>query len=119
MQWELFASRQVRQGGETSGADREVRLPMASSSVLNPEHQRPQREQFEPNLQKGKGKREGPYHQGKGKGKGQQEKGKGKGQYRSPGGAASSDYRGGHGWHQGYRFTWFWNERRGWFWRWD
>ena len=30
MQWELFASRQVRQGGETAGADREVRLPLAS-----------------------------------------------------------------------------------------
>ena len=119
MQWELFASRQVRQGGETAGADREVRLPLASSSVLNPEHPRPHHEQFEPNLQKGKGKHEGPYNKGKGKGKGQQEKGKGKGNYRSPGGAASYDYVGSHGWSQNYRHTWYWNERRGWYWRWD
>ena len=103
-------------GGRNCWCGREVRLPLASSSVLNPGHPRPSREQFEPNLQKGK--RDGPYGKGKGKGQ-QQQKGKGKSNYRPPGGAASYDYVGQRGWSQGYRFTWYSNERRGWFWRWD
>ena len=75
-------------GGRNCWCGREVRLPLASSSVLNPWHPRPSREQFEPNLQKGK--RDGPYGKGKGKGQ-QQQKGKGKSNYRPPGGAASYD----------------------------
>jgi hypothetical protein len=29
------------------------------------------------------------------------------------------DYVGQSGWSQGYHFTWYWNQQRGWFWRWD
>lgn len=30
-----------------------------------------------------------------------------------------NDFIGKSGWDHGYRYTWYWNERRGWFWRWD
>ena len=54
--------------------------------------------------QKGKGK------ESKGQGK---DKGKGK---HPPGGVTYyNDFVGKSGWDQGYRFTWYWNERRGWF----
>ena len=58
-QWADFASSQTHKESETTGDDREVRLPHATASVSLPEHQRPQHEQFEPNL--GKPARGGPY----------------------------------------------------------
>ena len=108
---------------ETIGNDREVRLPHARSSVTLPEHQRPHHEQFEPNL--GKPARSGPYGtdqggkgQYKGKGKGQS-KGKGKQGKSPPGGVTYGDYVWQTGWSQGYQFTWYWNQQRGWFRRWN
>jgi hypothetical protein len=84
-QWAEFASGQTHKEPETTGDDREVRLPDATTSVSLPEHQRPHHEQFEPNL--GKPARSGPYGRDQG-GKGQHKgggKGKGKGQERGKG----------------------------------
>ena len=76
-QWSDFASKQSHHESETTGDDQEIRLPHATASVSLSEHQRPQHEQFEPNL--GKPARSGPYgkdqggrgqHKGGGKGKG-------------------------------------------------
>ncbi|CAL1131539.1 unnamed protein product [Cladocopium goreaui] len=126
LQWSNFASQQTHKESETTGDDREVSLPHASGSISRPEHERPHHEQFEPNL--GKPARGGPYGQGYGgkghhkgggqtKGKGQQ-KGKGKQGRSPPGGVAYSDFEGDSYWVQGYRYTWYWNQQRGWYWRW-
>ena len=123
LHWTIFASTQIKHESETVGEDREVRLPHATASVSLPQHSRPHHEQFEPNL--GKPARDGPYgkdqggkgqHKGKGKG---QSKGKGKQGKSPPGGVTFYDYVGQSGWSQGYHFTWYWNQQRGWFWRWD
>ena len=89
-QWAEFASGQTHKEPETTGDDREVRLPHATTSVSLPEHQRPHHEQFEPNL--GKPARSGPYGRDQG-GKGQHKgggKGKGKGQERGRAGMAKA-----------------------------
>ena len=123
-QWADFASGQTHKVSGTTGDDREVSLPHAMASVSLPEHPRTQHEQFEPNL--GKQSRSGPYGQGaKGQtkgggyqqGKGQQ-KGKGKQGSRPPGGVTYGDYQGDSYFVQGYRYTWYWNQQRGWYWRW-
>eukprot|EP00435_Cladocopium_sp_Y103_P062604 s253_g24.t1 len=109
IQWLEFACKQARHESETLGADREVSLPHASTSVYTHDHPH---EQFEPNLGKG-GRQEGD--KGKEKGKGKQEKGK---QGKSPpGGVTYYDYVGQSDRSQGY--TWYWNQQRGWYWRWD
>ncbi|CAL1170847.1 unnamed protein product [Cladocopium goreaui] len=126
LQWSNYASQQTHKESETTGDDREVSLPHASGPISRPEHERPHHEQFEPNL--GKPARRGPYgqsHGGKGhykgggqtKGKGQQ-KGKGKQGRSPPGGVAYTDFEGDSYWVQGYRYTWYWNQQRGWYWRW-
>ena len=126
LQWSNFASQQTHKESETTGDDREVSLPHASAAISRPEHERPHHEQFEPNL--GKPARGGPYGQGGGgkghhkgggqtKGKGQQ-KGKGKQGRSPPGGVAYGDFEGDSYWVQGYRYTWYWNQQRGWYWRW-
>ncbi|CAL1138042.1 unnamed protein product, partial [Cladocopium goreaui] len=126
LQWSNFASQQTHKESETIGDDREVSLPHASAAISRPEHERPHHEQFEPNL--GKPARGGPYGQGGGgkghhkgggqtKGKGQQ-KGKGKQGRSPPGGVAYGDFEGDSYWVQGYRYTWYWNQQRGWYWRW-
>ncbi|CAL1165493.1 unnamed protein product [Cladocopium goreaui] len=127
LQWSNFASQQTHKESETTGDDREVSLPHASAAISQPEHQRPHHEQFEPNL--GKPARGGPYGQGGGGGKGHhkgggqtkgkgQQKGKGKQGRSPPGGVAYGDFEGGSYWVQGYRYTWYWNQQRGWYWRW-
>ena len=126
LQWSNFASQQTHKESETTGDDREVSLPHASAAISRPDHERPHHEQFEPNL--GKPARGGPYGQGGGgkghhkgggqtKGKGQQ-KGKGKQGRSPPGGVAYGDFEGDSYWVQGYRYTWYWNQQRGWYWRW-
>ena len=120
-----FASRQAHHKSEAIGDDREVRLPHAGSTGT--QHERPRHEQFEPNLDiKG---RQGPYGKGKGgqerqkgsEGKGKSSgKGKGKQGKSPPGGVTYyNDFIGKSGWDHGYCHTWYWNERRGRFWRWD
>ncbi|CAL1159387.1 unnamed protein product [Cladocopium goreaui] len=127
LQWSNFASQQTHKESETTGDDREVSLPHASAAISQPEHQRPHHEQFEPNL--GKPARGGPYGQGGGGGKGHhkgggqtkgkgQQKGKGKQGRSPPGGVAYGDFEGDSFWVQGYRYTWYWNQQRGWYWRW-
>ena len=126
LQWSNFASQQTHKESETTGDDREVSLPHASAAISRPDHERPHHEQFETNL--GKPARGGPYGQGGGgkghhkgggqtKGKGQQ-KGKGKQGRSPPGGVAYGDFEGDSYWVQGYRYTWYWNQQRGWYWRW-
>ncbi|CAL1157497.1 unnamed protein product [Cladocopium goreaui] len=127
LQWSNFASQQTHKESETTGDDREVSLPHASAAISRPEHERPHHEQFEPNL--GKPARGGPYGQGGGGGKGHhkgggqtkgkgQQKGKGKQGRSPPGGVAYGDFEGDSFWVQGYRYTWYWNQQRGWYWRW-
>ena len=127
LQWSNFASQQTHKESETTGDDREVSLPHASAAISRPEHERPHHEQFEPNL--GKPARGGPYGQGGGGGKGHhkgggqtkgkgQQKGKGKQGRSPPGGVAYGDFEGDSYWVQGYRYTWYWNQQRGWYWRW-
>ena len=127
LQWSNFASQQTHKESETTGDDREVSLPHASAAISRPEHERPHHEQFEPNL--GKPARGGPYGQGGGGGKGYhkgggqtkgkgQQKGKGKQGRSPPGGVAYGDFEGDSFWVQGYRYTWYWNQQRGWYWRW-
>ena len=122
IQWTHFAAQQAHHEPEATGEDEAVALPHAGTNEVR--HERPRHEQFEPNLNvKG---RQGPYEGGKGskghgKGKGQGKQGKGYGKHgtRPPGGVTYYDFVGNSGWDHGYRYTWYWNERRGWFWRWD
>ena len=123
IQWTHFAAQQAHHEPEATGEDEAVALPHAGTNEVR--HERPRHEQFEPNLNvKG---RQGPYEGGKGskghgKGKGQGKQGKGYGGKhgnRPPGGVTYYDFVGNSGWDHGYRYTWYWNERRGWFWRWD
>ncbi|CAL1139216.1 unnamed protein product [Cladocopium goreaui] len=109
LQWSNYAPQQTHKESETTGDDREVSLAHASGPISRPEHERPHHEQLLAEVLTVKAMVE--------KGKGQQ-KGKGKQGRSPPGGVAYGDFEGDSYWVQGYRYTWYWNQQRGWYWRW-
>ena len=112
-------------GEKLDYATKLVFVPSAHAGSTGTQHERPRHEQFEPNIDIKKVVRA---HTARGReatnarrDQRAKERARARGSRAKPPGGVTyyNDLIGKSGWDHGCRYTWYWNERRGWFWRWD